>query len=106
MHCCSGRKLSFASESAHTNRSYLGSPSLSVSFKLIGNKNNAAQDSEGKSSEHHVRVFEADAIESHRNVQLTRGGMILFALISGGDYDNGKVGQRYWHNSAVHEFCV
>lgn len=64
---------------------------VSMSLKLTGNKNHPAQDSEGKNSEHHVRVFEADAIETHRNIQLTRGGMILFALLSGGDYDNGKV---------------
>lgn len=64
---------------------------LSMSLKLTGNKNNPAQDSEGNNSEHHVRIFEADAIESHRNIQMTRGRMIMFALISGGDYDNGKV---------------
>ncbi|KAI0700899.1 hypothetical protein BC835DRAFT_1325469 [Cytidiella melzeri] len=61
-----------------------------MSFSLTGNKKNPAQDSQGKNSRYHVRIFEADAIESHRKVGLTRGGMILFALLCGGDYDNKK----------------
>lgn len=62
---------------------------ISMSLTLTGNKNNQAQDSTGKASDHHVRIFEADAIQSRR--ELSRGGMILFALICGGDYDNGRV---------------
>lgn len=59
--------------------------------KLTGNQKSPAQDAQGKTSEHHVRLFVADRIESDHNVQMTRGGMILFALLAGGDYDNGKV---------------
>ena len=53
----------------------------SMSYNLTGNKKNPAQDSQGNDSKYHVRVFEAGAIESHRNVGMTRGGMILFALL-------------------------
>ncbi|KAI0093320.1 hypothetical protein BDY19DRAFT_989970 [Irpex rosettiformis] len=61
-----------------------------MSFSLTGNKNHPAKNKEGKDSKFHVRIFEADAIESRNNIALTRGGMILFALLCGGDYDNNK----------------
>jgi holliday junction resolvase YEN1 len=75
-----------------------------MSFNLTGNKKNPAEDSQGKKSKYHVRVFEADAIESHRNVGLTRGGMILFALLSGGDYDNNKVRSLLTHDCGSYVF--
>lgn len=76
--------------------------STSWSLNLTGNKKNAAKDSEGKDSAYHARVFEADAIESHRNIQLTRGGMVLFALISGGDHDNGNVSDISYFDLVTH----
>ena len=62
-----------------------------MSGNLTGNKKNPAQNNDGNKSDHHVRIFEADAIESRRGMELKRGGMILFALLSGGDYDNNRV---------------
>lgn len=62
-----------------------------MSYSLTGNKKNPAQNENGTNSKFHVRIFEADAIESNPNVELKRGGMILFALLCGGDYDNNKV---------------
>lgn len=47
---------------------------------------NPATDAEGKSSKHHVKVFRAEEIKNDPDIELTKGGMILFALLSGGDY--------------------
>lgn len=62
---------------------HLCSPSLSLS----GNKNNPALNSEGKPSKDHVMVYNAEDVANHPQIGLTRGGLILFALLSGGDYD-------------------
>jgi Holliday junction resolvase YEN1 len=32
-------------------------------------------------------VYTAEAIRTHPDVRLTRGGLILIALLAGGDYD-------------------
>lgn len=40
----------------------------------------------------HTTVFAARAIEAHADVGLTRGGMILCALLAGGDYHKGLPG--------------
>lgn len=56
-------------------------------LKLSGNVSNPVLNTEGKASKDHVMIFTADAIHSHPEVGLTRGGLILFALLSGGDYD-------------------
>lgn len=61
--------------------------SFSVGFNLSGNKSNPALRSDGKKSKEHTMVFTADAIQSNAVIQMSRGGMILFALMSGGDYD-------------------
>ncbi|KAL7281010.1 hypothetical protein ACG7TL_004312 [Trametes sanguinea] len=61
---------------------------LSVSTKLTGNKSNPALNANGKPSEHHANVYTSDAIENHRAVGLSRGGMVLIALLSGGDDDS------------------
>lgn len=58
-----------------------------LSLNLSGNKSNPALNSEGKASKYHVMVFTADAVGNHPEVRLTRGGLILIALLSGGDYD-------------------
>lgn len=56
-------------------------------MKLSGNKSKPALNSAGKASEHHVMVYTAENIKTHPNVKLTRGGMVLIALLAGGDYD-------------------
>lgn len=56
-------------------------------LKLSGNKSNPALNSAGKASVYHVMVFTAEAIRNHPEVRLTRGGMVLIALLAGGDYD-------------------
>lgn len=58
----------------------------SPGINLSGNKSKPALDKKGKASKHHVWVYTADAIQSHPGVRLTRGGLILFALLNGGDY--------------------
>ncbi|KAJ7782861.1 hypothetical protein B0H16DRAFT_1403187 [Mycena metata] len=56
------------------------------SLALSGNKANPALDANGKASKHHVMVYTADAV---RASGFTRGALLLFALLSGGDYHNG-----------------
>jgi holliday junction resolvase YEN1 len=34
-----------------------------------------------------VAIYTAKSISEHSDVSLTEGGMILFALLAGGDYD-------------------
>ncbi|KAH8102504.1 hypothetical protein BXZ70DRAFT_928765 [Cristinia sonorae] len=58
-----------------------------ASKNLSGNKSNPALDSNEKESETHHWVYDAEAIRNHSEIGLTRGGLILFALLSGGDYD-------------------
>jgi hypothetical protein len=60
----------------------------SPSVTLSGNKVNPALNSDGKASKYHVMVYTAEAIRNHPRVMLTRGGLILFALLAGGDYAN------------------
>lgn len=36
-------------------------------------------------------IYTADTIRNHPDIRLTRGGLILFALLSGGDYDTNGV---------------
>ena len=60
----------------------------SASLSLSGNRGDPALNSEGKASQTHVKVFTADAVLNHPAVRLTRGGMVLIALLSGGDYDH------------------
>ncbi|TDL24180.1 PIN domain-like protein [Rickenella mellea] len=69
------------------------------SLQLSGNKSNPALDSNGKPSSHHVMVFKASVIATHPGIGLSRGGMVLFALLTGGDYDKGvdKFGKTIAH---------
>ncbi|KAL4262296.1 XPG-I domain-containing protein [Pleurotus pulmonarius] len=71
-------------------------------INLSGNKSKPAIDKRGKASKHHVWVYTADAIQSHPGVRMTRGGMILFALLNGGDYHTGvdKIGKVIAHGLA------
>lgn len=55
----------------------------SSSLDLSGNKANPARDANDKTSKHHVVVYTADVIGAQG---FTRGALLLFALLSGGDY--------------------
>ncbi|KIJ67586.1 hypothetical protein HYDPIDRAFT_26013 [Hydnomerulius pinastri MD-312] len=59
------------------------------SLTLSGNKSNPALNSEGKASKHHVMIYTAEAIRKHPEIQLSRGGMVLFAMLVKGDYGEG-----------------
>ncbi|EJF60479.1 hypothetical protein DICSQDRAFT_162059 [Dichomitus squalens LYAD-421 SS1] len=56
---------------------------------LSGNKGNPPKNADGNTSKAHAHVYTADDIRRHPDVRLTRDGLILFALMSGGDYDTG-----------------
>ena len=56
-------------------------------MKLSGNKSNPALDSDGKASKHHVMLYSADKVRNHPDIGMSRGGLVLFALLAGGDYD-------------------
>jgi Holliday junction resolvase YEN1 len=43
----------------------------------------------------HVMVYRMDDIESDPACKLTRGGMILIGLLSGGDYDQVSDSPRH-----------
>ncbi|KEP47481.1 flap endonuclease GEN-like protein [Rhizoctonia solani 123E] len=59
------------------------------SATLTGNRGYPALNREGKDDGVHVMVYRMDDIERDPACKLTRGGMILIALLSGGDYDQG-----------------
>lgn len=63
----------------------------SPSIKLSGNKSNPALNSAGKASKHHVMVYNAQAILDHPEIRLSQAGMILIALLAGGDYDKVRI---------------
>ncbi|KDQ57718.1 hypothetical protein JAAARDRAFT_273139 [Jaapia argillacea MUCL 33604] len=79
-------------------RTIIKNPGLTLS----GNKSNPALNSEGKASKHHVMLYTADAMRTHPEIALTRGGLILFALLCGGDYNEGvpDVGKQIAHGLA------
>ncbi|KIP08265.1 hypothetical protein PHLGIDRAFT_46173, partial [Phlebiopsis gigantea 11061_1 CR5-6] len=62
------------------------------SLALTGNRKNPATDASGNKNEHHAMVFTSDRIGGHPSIGLTRSGLILFAMLSGGDYDKGVKG--------------
>ncbi|KAK0449863.1 hypothetical protein EV421DRAFT_2032073 [Armillaria borealis] len=64
-----------------------GAKTVIKNLNLSGNKSYPAVNKEGKQSPHHVNIYTADAVE--KEIGLTTGGMILFALLAGGDYDDG-----------------
>ncbi|KAH9913458.1 uncharacterized protein BXZ73DRAFT_81921 [Epithele typhae] len=63
-----------------------------LSLNLTGNKSHPAKDKKGKPSVHHAHVFTANELKTHPDVQLTRGGLLLIALMSRNDYDDGLKG--------------
>ncbi|KAG9080858.1 hypothetical protein FRC06_006063 [Ceratobasidium sp. 370] len=56
---------------------------------LSGNRSNPVLNKHGKDDGMHVMVYRAADIEKDPACRLTRGGMILIGLLSGGDYDSG-----------------
>ncbi|KAI6030288.1 hypothetical protein EDC04DRAFT_3091706 [Pisolithus marmoratus] len=56
------------------------------SSTLSGNRSHPVKNSEGRDDGNHVLTYRASSISSHPLVQITRGGAILIALLSGGDY--------------------
>jgi Holliday junction resolvase YEN1 len=64
-------------------------PYYSSSNTLSGNRANPALNSAGKDDKNHTRVFRLEDITNHPDVKLTRGGLILIGLMSGGDYQQG-----------------
>ncbi|KAF8966955.1 hypothetical protein BDZ97DRAFT_1806082 [Flammula alnicola] len=67
---------------------FLSVPQRSSST-LSGNRANPVLNSAGKDDKNHTRVFRLQDITEHPDVRLTRGGMILIGLMSGGDYQQG-----------------
>lgn len=59
------------------------------SNNLSGNKSNPSLNSAGKDDKNHTRVYRLADINQNPDVLLTRGGMILIGLMSGGDYQQG-----------------
>ncbi|KAI0692538.1 hypothetical protein C8T65DRAFT_762091, partial [Cerioporus squamosus] len=74
------------------------------SINLTGNKANPATDANGKPSKYHANVYTAEELACHPEVRLTRGGLVMFALVAGGDY--GKVCQAPSFRSCVRSHCV
>ncbi|TFY70815.1 hypothetical protein EVG20_g2183 [Dentipellis fragilis] len=56
------------------------------SISLSGNRSHSLKNSAGKNDGNHSAVFTSDAIATHTSVGLSRGGLILIGLLSGGDY--------------------
>ena len=63
--------------------------SHSSSNTLSGNRANPILNSAGKDDKNHSRIFDIESITNHPDIRLTRGGMILVGLMSGGDYQQG-----------------
>ncbi|KAH9485284.1 Flap endonuclease GEN-like protein 1 [Psilocybe cubensis] len=60
-----------------------------ISSRLSGNKNNLAKNSKDKVDKFHTMIYQADDIENDPSTSLSRGDLILFALLAGGDYHKG-----------------
>ncbi|KAI9512138.1 hypothetical protein F5148DRAFT_1280054 [Russula earlei] len=56
------------------------------SINLSGNSKHAAKNADGRVDGNHSTVYTSVDILAHPSVQLTRGGLILIGLLSGGDY--------------------
>ena len=68
-----------------TSLTSYGSPS-SPSANLTGNSKLATKNADGRVDGNHPTVYASADIFAHPSVQLTRGGLILIGLLSGGDY--------------------
>jgi Holliday junction resolvase YEN1 len=58
----------------------------SPSATLAGNKSHNNVNASGKQDGLHTTIYRAEEILEHPSIQLCQGGLILFALLSGGDY--------------------
>ena len=98
----SAREPSFESESRTPLDVYCTNVFTSSGVALTGNRNNPATDASGKQCAQHVMVFTSDRIASLPSIGLTKGGMVLIALLSGGDYNNGikNIGPKIAHGLA------
>ncbi|KAH9020156.1 PIN domain-like protein [Lactarius hengduanensis] len=56
------------------------------SANLSGNSKHATKNTDGRVDGNHSTVYTSAEILAHPSVQLTRGGLILIGLLSGGDY--------------------
>ncbi|KAH9163386.1 PIN domain-like protein [Lactarius sanguifluus] len=56
---------------------------------LSGNSKHATKNADGHVDGNHSMVYTSAEILAHPSVQLTRGGLILIGLLSGGDYHPG-----------------
>ena len=63
----------------------------SSSNTLSGNRANPVLNAAGKDDKNHTRIFRLQDISTHPEIRLTRGGMILIGLMSGGDYQQGGI---------------
>ncbi|KAL4241617.1 XPG/Rad2 endonuclease [Abortiporus biennis] len=59
---------------------------------LSGNKSKPALNMDGKPSKSHTMIYNAAEIESNPQIGMNRADLVFFALLSGGDYDNGVPG--------------
>ncbi|KAF4620656.1 hypothetical protein D9613_000579 [Agrocybe pediades] len=77
-----------------------------LSSNLSGNKSNPATNCEDKTDKLHTMLYRASDIATDSEVQLSRGGLILFALLSGGDYRKGveRIGKKIAHGLARCKF--
>ncbi|KAI9445665.1 hypothetical protein BJY52DRAFT_1315729 [Lactarius psammicola] len=57
-----------------------------ASANLSGNSKHAMENADGRVDGNHSSVYTSAEILAHPSVQLTRGGLILISLLSGGDY--------------------
>lgn len=67
-------------------------PIYSTSNTLSANIAHPVLNSDGRDDKEHSYVYRASDILHHSSIQLTRGGMILIGLLSGGDYSEGVQG--------------
>ncbi|KAH7911802.1 hypothetical protein BJ138DRAFT_870624 [Hygrophoropsis aurantiaca] len=58
---------------------------------LSGNRAHPVMNSEGRDDGNHAVIYRASDIQTHPDIQLTRGGAILIGLLSGGDYHQAGV---------------
>ncbi|KAH9010391.1 PIN domain-like protein [Lactarius pseudohatsudake] len=58
----------------------------SSSVNLSGNSKHTMKNADGRVDDNHSTVYTSADILVHPSVQLTRGGLILIGLLSGGDY--------------------
>jgi hypothetical protein len=61
----------------------------SPSINLTGNHKHATKNADGRVDGNHSTIYTSTDILAHPSVQLTRGGLILIGLLSGGDYHAG-----------------